>query len=126
MGDVCRRALAGFQGRHSTWGVSGLAYRCVVLTLAVNTWILSGGLRRGIERAASWGMPVLIGLSVLLTVRGLTLGAPAPGPPAHHVWNGLGFLWTPERSSWTDARGWLAAAGHIVVPWSVGVGPIQV
>jgi neurotransmitter:Na+ symporter, NSS family len=90
--------LEGFQGSHSRWGVSALAYLCFVLTMAFNTWILSGGIRRGIERAASWGMPVLILLSALLTVRVLTLGAPDPSHPEHHVWTGMGFLWNPDLS----------------------------
>jgi neurotransmitter:Na+ symporter, NSS family len=71
--------LASFQGSHSRWGVSGLAYLCFVMTMAFNTWILSGGIRKGIERAAIWGMPVLIGLSVLLTIR--PAGRPPMEPP---------------------------------------------
>jgi neurotransmitter:Na+ symporter, NSS family len=118
--------LAGFHGSHSRWGVSGLAYLCFVVTMAFNTWILSGGIRRGIERAASWGMPVLILLSVLLTIRVLTLGAPDPSHPENSVWHGMGFLWNPDLSRLTDAKVWLAAAGQIFFTLSVGFGTIQV
>jgi neurotransmitter:Na+ symporter, NSS family len=118
--------LAGFQGRHSRWGVSGLAYLGFVLTMAFNIWILSGGIRRGIERAASWGMPVLILLSVRLAIRVLTLGAPDPSHPEHHVWNGMGLLGNPDFTRLTDAKVWLAAAGQIFFTLSVGFGTLQV
>jgi NSS family neurotransmitter:Na+ symporter len=118
--------LADFQGRQSPWGVSALAYLCFVMTMVFNTLILSGGIRKGIERAASWGMPVLILLSVLLTIRALTLGAPDSDHPEYHVWNGMGFLWNPDLSRLTDARVWLAAAGQIFFTLSVGFGTIQV
>jgi len=118
--------LTSFQGRHSKWGVGGLAYLCFVVTMAVNTWILSGGIRKGIERAASWGMPILIGLSVLLAIRVLSLGTPDPSRPEYDVWNGMGFLWNPDLSRLTDAKVWLAAAGQIFFTLSVGFGTIQV
>jgi NSS family neurotransmitter:Na+ symporter len=118
--------LAGFQGRDASWGVSGVAYLFFLVTMALNTWILSGGIRRGIERAASWGMPVLIGLSVLLAIRVLTLDAPEPTRPENHVWNGMGFLWNPDLSRLMDAKVWLAAAGQIFFTVSVGFGVIQV
>lgn len=118
--------LTGFQGGRSRWGVSGFAYLCFVMTMAFNTWILSGGIRRGIERAASWGMPVLILLSVLLTIRVLTLGAPDPSQPENHVRNSMGFIWNPDLSRLTDAKVWLAAAGQIFFTLSVGFSTIQV
>ena len=118
--------LAGFQGRDAAWGVSGVAYLFFLVTMALNTWVLSGGIRRGIERAASWGMPVLIGLSVVLAIRVLTLDAPESSHPEHHVWNGMGFLWNPDLSRLTDAKVWLAAAGQIFFTVSIGFGMIQV
>ena len=72
----------------TAWGVSGVAYVCFVLTMAINTWILYGGVRQGIERVATWGMPVLIALSILLAVRVLTLGAPDPSYPEQ---SGMGW-----------------------------------
>lgn len=94
--------------------------------MAINTWILYGGVRKGIERVATWGMPVLIALSILLVVRVLTLGAPDPGHPEHTVWNGMGFLWNPDLSRLTEAKVWLAAAGQIFFTLSIGFGTIQV
>ncbi|MGH8056175.1 MAG: hypothetical protein ACREOH_02895 [Candidatus Entotheonellia bacterium] len=102
------------------------AYLCFLLTMAVNTWILSGGIRQGIERAARWGMPVLLVLSLFLAIRVLTLGAPDPSHPENHVWEGMGFLWNPDLSRLTDARVWLAAAGQIFFTVSIGFGTIQV
>ena len=116
--------LAGFQGRDASWGVSGVAYLFFLVTMALNTWVLSGGIRQGIERAASWGMPVLIVLSVLLAIRVLTLDVPEPNHPEHHVWNGMGFLWNPDLSRLTDTKVCLAAAGQIFFTVSVGFGVI--
>ena len=118
--------LAHFQGAQSPWGVSGVAYVCFVLTMVINTWILYGGVRKGIERAATWGMPILIALSIVLVIRALTLGAPDPAHPAQTVWNGMGFLWNPDLSRLTDAKVWLAAAGQIFFTLSIGFGTIQV
>ena len=65
-------------------------------------------------------------LGTLLAVCVLTLGAPDPGHPEHHVWDGMGFLWNPDLSRLTDAKVWLAAAGQIFFTISIGSGTIQV
>jgi SNF family Na+-dependent transporter len=118
--------LADFQGRDASWGVSGVAYLFFVGTMALTTWVLSGGIRWWIERAASWGMPVIIGLPVLLAIRVLTIDAPESSHLENHVWNGMGCLWNPDLSRLTDARVWLAAAGQIFFTVSIGFGVIQV
>lgn len=108
---------------------SGIPYEAVVfyvLCLLLNTWILSRGLA-GVERAAKIGMPLLILFGVFLALRGVTLGtsgASAEVPDAS-AWDGLNFLWTPQFSSLSDPKVWLAAAGQIFFTLSVGMGTIH-
>ncbi|MBI1909128.1 MAG: sodium-dependent transporter [Deltaproteobacteria bacterium] len=118
--------LSAYQGIDSAWGVSGLAYLFFLLSMVLNTWIHYGGIQKGIERAANWGMPVLILLSVLLTIRVLTLGSPDPVHPENSVWNGIGFIWNPDLSQLRNAKVWLAAAGQVFFTLSVGFGMIHV
>lgn len=118
--------LTNFQGLNSSWGVSGLAYAIFLITMLVNTAILYGGIQKGVERAANWGMPILILLSLILTIRVLTLDTPDPTHPENNIWNGMGFMWNPDFSRLTDAKVWLAAAGQVFFTLSVGFGMIQV
>lgn len=62
-----------------------------------NFWLIYRGLSKGIEKMCNLGMPLLIGLAVLLLVRVLTLGAPDPAKPHDTVVNGLGYLWNPTK-----------------------------
>lgn len=95
-----------------------------VLTLALNTWILSRGLAKGIELACKIGMPLLILFGIVLAVRGLTLGTDDPGvveSPLH----GLNFVWNPNLDGLRNPSTWLAAAGQIFFTLSVGMGSIH-
>ncbi len=110
----------------STTGIPYEAVLFYILCLALNTFILSRGLK-GVERAAQIGMPLLILFGIYLAYRGLTLGtsgATAEVPDAS-AWDGINFLWTPQYSSLTDLRVWLAAAGQIFFTLSVGMGTIH-
>ncbi|MFH2053569.1 MAG: sodium-dependent transporter [bacterium] len=94
------------------------------LTLALNLFILSRGLTRGIELAARIGMPLLMLFGIILAVRGLTLGPDTP----HVVQSplaGLDFIWRPRLSGLTDPSTWLAAAGQVFFTLSVGMGSIH-
>ncbi len=109
--------------------LTGIPYEAVVffvLCLLLNTYILSRGLA-GVERAAKIGIPMLIIFGAFLAFRGLTLGtsgASAEVPDAS-AWDGLNFLWTPQYSSLSDPKVWLAAAGQIFFTLSVGMGTIH-
>lgn len=111
------------------FSTTGIPYEAVifyVLCLILNTFILSRGLH-GVERAAQIGMPLLILFGIYLAYRGLTLGtsgASAEVPDAS-AWDGINFLWTPQYSSLSDLRVWLAAAGQIFFTLSVGMGTIH-
>ncbi len=95
-----------------------------VLTLALNVWILSRGLAKGIEMAAKIGVPLLIVFGVVLVVRGLTLGTDSPGVVESPL-AGLNFVWNPDLSGLKDFNVWLAAAGQIFFTLSVGMGSIH-
>lgn len=98
-----------------------------IISLALNTWILSKGLSGGVERVAKVGMPLLILFGVLLAVRGITLGdAGAHAACADcNSWAGLNFLWNPDFSTLWSPKVWLAAAGQIFFTLSVGMGTIH-
>ena len=95
-----------------------------VATLALNVWILSRGLAKGIEMAAKIGVPLLIVFGLVLVVRGLTLGTDAPGVVESPL-AGLNFVWNPDLSGLSDFNVWLAAAGQIFFTLSVGMGSIH-
>src|SRR5690606_18253995 len=95
-----------------------------VLTLALNTWILSRGIKKGIEIAAKIGMPLLLIFAAVLAVRGLTLTTADPGV-TQSPFVGLNFVWNPNLSGLTNPSTWLAAAGQVFFTLSVGMGSIQ-
>lgn len=95
-----------------------------VVTLALNVWILSRGLVKGIELAAKIGMPLLFLFGVVLAIRGLTLGTGDPGV-VESPWVGLNFVWQPQASGLLNPSTWLAAAGQIFFTLSVGMGSIH-
>lgn len=106
---------------------TGIPYEAViffVLCLALNVWILSKGLRGGVERAAKIGVPLLILFGIFLVIKAVTLKAGRDGAVFDGI-TGLNFLWTPEYDSLTNPKVWLAAAGQIFFTLSVGMGSIQ-
>jgi len=105
----------------STLGIPFEAVVFYVLCLALNTWILSRGLKGGVEKVAKIGMPMLILFGVFLAIRALTLGESG----GHDVMEGLNFLWEPQFDSLLDFKVWLAAAGQIFFTLSVGMGTIH-
>lgn len=95
-----------------------------VLTLALNTWILSKGLAKGIEVAAKIGMPLLLIFGIVLVIKGLTLETSSAGVIESPL-VGLNFVWEPKFSGLTNPTTWLAAAGQIFFTLSVGMGCIH-
>ncbi|HEY8376323.1 MAG TPA: sodium-dependent transporter [Nannocystis sp.] len=93
-------------------------------TLALNVWLLSRGLVKGIELAAKVGMPLLLGFGAVLAVRGLLLGPGDPGVVESPL-VGLNFVWEPQASGLWSPSTWLAAAGQIFFTLSVGMGSIH-
>jgi SNF family Na+-dependent transporter len=106
---------------------TGIPYENVamfVLCLALNVWILSRGLQKGIEIVAKIGVPLLILLGIFLAIKGLTIKAGVDGAVASGI-SGLNFLWQPQYTSLFDPKVWLAAAGQIFFTLSLGMGCMQ-
>ncbi|HSJ65325.1 MAG TPA: sodium-dependent transporter [Gemmatimonadaceae bacterium] len=108
----------------SIFSLPGEALVWFLLTLALNTWILSRGLVKGIETAAKIGMPLLLLFGAVLAVRGLTLGTGDTGVIESPL-VGLNFVWEPQLGGLTRPSTWLAAAGQIFFTLSVGMGSIH-
>ncbi len=112
---------------YSTTGIPYEGIVFFVLCVSLNAYILSRGLKGGVEKAALIGMPLLIFFGIFLAIRGLTLGS--SGAPAGcgdcNAFIGLNYLWHPEFNSLTNPKVWLAAAGQIFFTLSVGMGTIQ-
>lgn len=106
---------------------SGIPYENViafVACLALNVWVLSRGLKGGIEKVAKFGVPLLIVFGIFLAIKGITIQPGEHGAIAKGV-EGLNFLWTPQVTSLLDPKVWLAAAGQIFFTLSLGMGCIQ-
>lgn len=120
----------GFESLQGSWE----AYGFFGITIAVNLWVLSRGLSKGIEVIAKIGMPILLLCAVALVARVLSL----PDVDGRTALDGLAIYWDP--SQWkalfdnalaedlfgrTSAIIWLAAAGQIFFTLSVGSGAIN-
>jgi SNF family Na+-dependent transporter len=108
----------------SIFAIPGEALTFFLITLALNVWILSKGLARGIELAAKIGMPLLFGFAAVLAIRGLTLEVGDPGV-VQSPFVGLNFVWEPQPSGLWNPSTWLAAAGQVFFTLSVGMGSIH-
>ncbi len=112
------------QHENSVFALPGEATFFFVLTLALNLFILSRGVAKGIETAAKIGMPLLVLFAIILAVRGLTIGTDAPGVVESPL-VGLNFIWEPQVSGLLSPKTWLAAAGQIFFTLSLGMGSIH-
>lgn len=108
----------------SIFSLPGEAMIWFLITLGLNTWILSRGLVKGIETAAKIGMPLLLLFGVVLAIRGLTASVGDPGVVQSPL-TGLNFVWEPQLGGLTRPSTWLAAAGQIFFTLSVGMGSIH-
>ncbi len=97
-----------------TWATGFL-----VITVALNFWVIYRGVSGGIEKLNRFAMPLLFLMGVALVVRVFTLKAVQASPA-----EGLNFLWKPDFSRLSDAKVWLAAAGQIFFTLSLGLGAI--
>ncbi|HBL30921.1 MAG TPA: sodium:calcium symporter [Acidobacteria bacterium] len=119
--------LPRYLGQHegSFFALPGEAFFWFLLTLALNTWILSRGLAKGIELAAKIGMPLLLIFAAILAIRGLALEPGVDPGVTQSPFEGLNFVWNPNLSGLTNPNTWLAAAGQIFFTLSVGMGSIH-
>ena len=122
-----RSFLYSFQGKETSAHFSNIlpAYIFLIITFALNFWIIYRGISKGIEKLAKIAMPLLFLFAIILAIRVLTLGTPDANNPDNNVLNGLAFIWNPDFSQLGNASVWLAAAGQIFFTLSVGMGTIQ-
>ncbi|MCU0960151.1 MAG: sodium-dependent transporter [Pirellulaceae bacterium] len=115
----------GPPGEHRFFDSLAPALGFWLLTVALNTWIISRGIAGGVEKLAKVAMPLLFLFAVVLVVRVFTWGTPDPSQPDQSVWVGLNFIWQPNFAALADFNVWLAAAGQIFFTLSIGTGAIQ-
>ena len=96
-----------------------------LICLALNIWILSKGLKNGVEAVAKIGMPLLLLFGCLLAFKGVSLTAGGQDGAVFDGTYGLNFLWKPDFASIWKPSVWLAAAGQIFFTLSVGMGSVQ-
>ncbi|HYE57753.1 MAG TPA: hypothetical protein VD948_04575, partial [Rhodothermales bacterium] len=103
---------------HGAWK----AFLFFFITLAINFWVISKGIEKGIEKLAKIGMPILFIFALILAV--VVLFLPAQPGVGTTAWDGLGFLFRPDLSGLSSPSVWLAAAGQIFFTLSVGMGTL--
>ena len=124
-----QEGVAGFFNKYvnldkSTLGIPLEPVVFFVLCLLLNTYILSQGLAKGIERVAKIGVPLLILFGIFLAFKGVTIEAGENGA-INDSSVGLNFLWTPDYSELWSPGVWMAAAGQIFFTLSVGMGTVH-
>lgn len=98
---------------------STVAYIFLVITLAINWFILHKGIRKGIEITAKIGVPAIILFGVFLGI--ISLSA--------KDWaglQGLKFIYNLNLSGITNPTVWVEASGQIFFTLSLGMGAIAV
>ncbi len=95
-----------------------------ILVMAINIYFLSRGLQKGVEFVAKWGVPLLIIFGIFLAVKAVTLDKGEFGAINSGL-EGLNFLWTPDFTTISDPKVWLAAAGQIFFTIGIGWGTVQ-
>lgn len=101
-------------------------YIFLILTVALNFYILSKGISGGIEIFAKIALPLLFIFAIFLAGYVLMLGTPDPiNHPDRSVWHGLAFIWNPKFEMLGNSKIWLAAAGQVFFTLSVGMGTLQ-
>lgn len=96
-----------------------------VICLALNLWILSRGIKSGVETVAKIAMPLLILFGILLAIKAVTLQGGGGSGAIYDGTYGLKYLWKPDFSTIWSPKVWLAAAGQIFFTLSVGMGAVQ-
>lgn len=115
--------LSSFQGSGEGY-FSGIwvSYIFILITLGLNFYILSKGIKGGIEKFAMIAMPLLLVFAIVLAVWTLFIGTPDPvNHPERSIEAGLAFIWNPNFEALNNSKIWLAAAGQVFFTLSVGM-----
>ncbi|MFN7064702.1 MAG: sodium-dependent transporter [Aquificaceae bacterium] len=89
----------------------------LLITLAINWYILQRGVAKGIELTAKIGIPALLLMGIFLAVVSLSIRG-------GKGLEGLLFIYTPDFSKIGDPQVWLEASGQIFFTLSLGMGAI--
>lgn len=109
--------LYSYLGLTDSWDASwlgGLQWKVLIpliIIWAIVYFVLSKGIKNGIEKANKIFMPMLFLLIIIMAIRGITLDGAA---------DGLSALFTPDWSGITNSSTWLAAYGQIFYSLSIG------
>ncbi len=82
----------------------------LIIVWGLNYLVLIGGVKKGIEKTSKVMMPVLIVLTLVIAIRGVTL----PGAE-----KGLDYMFRPDFSKMLNGRLWIAAFGQIFYSLSI-------
>ncbi|GAA3915086.1 sodium-dependent transporter [Microbacterium invictum] len=85
----------------------------LVLVWIVTIIVLAGGVAKGLQRANTWALPVLLVAFLALVVRALFLDGAAEG---------LNALFTPDFAALADPNVWIAAYSQIFFSLSIAFG----
>ncbi len=106
---------------------SGIPYEgivCFVICVLLNVWLLSRGLKDGIEMVAKICMPLLLFFGLFLVYESFTLKAGTEGAYFDGI-VGINFMWTPQFDSLLNPKVWLSAAGQVFFTLSLGMGCVN-
>lgn len=95
------------------------AYIFLIITIAINWFILQRGVAKGIEITAKIAMPAII-------VFGIILGVISLSAKDWRGLEGLKFIYNLNFSGITDPKVWIEASGQIFFTLSLGMGAIAV
>ena len=85
----------------------------IAILWAVNWFICYKGVKGGIEKLNKVLLPLLIGIMLIIVIRGVTLEG---------AFIGLNKLFTPDWSKMAEPKVWIAAYGQVFFSLSVGMG----
>ena len=102
--------ISGFFGALYSNGWVNLFWHAVFMLMTLG--VILAGVKKGIERAARWLMPILFGIMVLLLIRSMFMSGFSQA---------LSFVFSPDASKLTSA-GVLEALGHAFFTLSLGMG----
>uniref|UniRef100_A0A7C2V3A3 Sodium:calcium symporter n=1 Tax=Hydrogenobacter sp. TaxID=2152829 RepID=A0A7C2V3A3_9AQUI len=118
IGQDAKTAMAPYVEFFKTYTKpSNVAILFLVLTLAINWYILQRGVVKGIELTAKFGIPALLVMGLLLSIVSLSIRG-------GKGLEGLLYIYTPDFSKIWDPHVWLEASGQIFFTLSLGMGAI--
>lgn len=96
--------------------LGGIRTNLIIPFLAVwgiTAFVMYRGISKGIEKICRIGLPILIGFTLVLVIRGLTLSGAT---------DGLQYMFKPDWTALGKAKVWIAAYGQIFYSLSIAFG----